>query len=135
MASKFIYNHISPWPQEAFTLDVVKSFIYRRSKETNFKWKAYNENLAKLDSAVQPKVISAFNKHKEKIRLIKEGSVQISITNIHVYNEQTLTRLFRNRGLEIESLFHVNRLGHLVNHNEASLKGNQIGIICRKPVS
>jgi SAM-dependent methyltransferase len=135
MPSKCIYNQISPWPQEAFSLDVVKNFIFRRSKETNFKWKVYNENLAQLDSAVQSKIISAYKKHKKKIQVIKHGSVQISITNTNIYNEQTLTRLFRNRGLEIESLFHVNRLGHLVDQREAPMKGYQIGIVCKKPVS
>ncbi len=128
-----IYFGVTPRTEETFSLNNDKYYLYNRSQETQFKWKVYKDNFYKLDSAVRSKVKSAIDKNKEEIRSIKEGSVEMSINSVYIYSEKTLKRLFRNNGLEVESLFDVNELGHLVNDNEACLKGSQIGIICKKP--
>jgi SAM-dependent methyltransferase len=132
-SSTCIYLGVTPRAEETFSLHNDKYYLYKRSHDTQFKWKVYNDNFSKLDSAMQSKVKSAFNRNKEKIQPIKKGAVEMSINPVHIYSEKTLKRLFRDSGLEIETLFHVSNLGHLVSHDEASLKGSQIGIICKKP--
>ncbi len=127
-----IYSEISKLPKHAYRLVVGETVLYKRASETGFKWRVDNKQFNTLDPAVRKKIKKAMDQHNEKIKPIKQGYVKVHRYLTQCYDEQSLSRLFRSQGFEIEASCVVAADGHLIK-DDPFKTGRQTVIICRKP--
>jgi hypothetical protein len=127
-----IYSKVSKLPKHAFALGALQLTIYKNTSKTESEMSISNEDLHTIDHATQKAIHNAIKSNKRAIDSIEQLKVKALSYHIQCYDEQSISRLFKSRGFEVEATCVVAKDGHLIK-GDPFQTGRQIVIVCKKP--
>ncbi|MBI2743580.1 MAG: class I SAM-dependent methyltransferase [Chlamydiales bacterium] len=109
--ARFYYD-VQSCSDDLVTKKLETQYLYQ--KELGSKWQVDNEAFNKLDTTLRPKILKAFEAHKDLLKQIPEGSVKVSKSWVRMYSTRTLSELLTRNGFHVEFIFVTSPSGHLV---------------------